>query len=293
MNNDVYICYDERDKEVSEAIYNIFEENNIDVWIKSKDMSSKDSVDKIINVIEDSKCFVLIYSKNSMDTNYIVTETDIAFSRNIPILVFNIDGSKIGRNLEFILETQTILYSFPNPKRQLETLVKNASNIAGKPLDDVKIGSRYLKVFGKINPNKKEDTFKKFIKIAIPIVVVLILVYFFVIIPTGQHTTEDGVFAMNITDVDVSDSGNNYKYTVHGQSYNSPADSVNYIMNIKFLDKNDKLLFEINSTADEFKSGVIGSCELDNNNVDHVDFKLTDLNGKVFSQDKYIIEKEK
>ena len=252
-------------------------------------MFSTDSVDRITNAIENSKCFVLVYSKNSKDTNYVITETDIAFSRNIPILVFNLDGFKISRNLEFILETQPILYSFPSPKRQMETLVRKASDIAGKPVDDVKIGSEYLKAFGKINPNRNEDAFKSFIKIAVPIVVVFILVYLFIIIPIGQHSTEDGVFSMNVTDVDVSGSGSNYKYIVHGESFNSPVDTVNYIMNIKFLDKDGKLLFEINSTADEFKSGVIGSCELDNNNVDHVDFKLTDLNGKVFSKVKYVI----
>lgn len=289
MGHDVYICYDENDKDISDAICQTFEENNIKTWIKSRDMFSTDSVDRITNAIENSKCFVLVYSKNSKDTNYVITETDIAFSRNIPILVFNLDGFKIDRNLEFILETQPILYSFPSPKRQMETLVRKASDIAGKPVDDVKIGSGYLKAFGKINPNRNEDAFKSFIKIAVPIVVVFILVYLFIIIPIGQHSTEDGVFSMNVTDVDVSGSGSNYKYIVHGESFNSPVDTVNYIMNIKFLDKDGKLLFEINSTADEFKSGVIGSCELDNNNVDHVDFKLTDLNGKVFSKVKYVI----
>ena len=289
MGHDVYICYDENDKDISDAICQTFEENNIKTWIKSRDMFSTDSVDRITNAIENSKCFVLVYSRNSKDTNYVITETDIAFSRNIPILVFNLDGFKISRNLEFILETQPILYSFPSPKRQMETLVRKASDIAGKPVDDVKIGSGYLKAFGKINPNRNEDTFKSFIKIAVPIVVVFILVYLFIIIPIGQHSTEDGVFSMNVTDVDVSGSGSNYKYIVHGESFNSPVDTVNYIMNIKFLDKDGKLLFEINSTADEFKSGVIGSCELDNNNVDHVDFKLTDLNGKVFSKVKYVI----
>lgn len=289
MSHDVYICYDENDKDISDAICQTFEENNIKTWIKSRDMFSTDSVDRITNAIENSKCFVLVYSRNSKDTNYVITETDIAFSRNIPILVFNLDGFKIDRNLEFILETQPILYSFPSPKRQMETLVRKASDIAGKPVVDVKIGSGYLKAFGKINPNRNEDAFKSFIKIAVPIVVVFILVYLFIIIPIGQHSTEDGVFSMNVTDVDVSGSGSNYKYIVHGESFNSPVDTVNYIMNIKFLDKDGKLLFEINSTADEFKSGVIGSCELDNNNVDHVDFKLTDLNGKVFSKVKYVI----
>lgn len=290
MSHDVYICYDEKDKKAGDAICNMFEENDISSWIKSRDMSSSDSADTIINSIEDSKCFVLVYSKNSKDTNYIITETDIAFSRNIPILVFNIDGTKIGRNLEFILETQPMIYSFPNLKNQLETLVKKTRSIIGKPEGDVKIAIKYLRAFEKINPDRKEYTFKSIIKIAIPIAIVLILVYFFVIMPTGQQTTEDGVFAMNITDVDVSGSGGSYKYTVHGESYNMPSDSANYLMNIKFMDDKDKLVFEINSTADEFKSGVIGSCELDNNDVDHIDFKLMDLNGKVISQEKYAIK---
>ena len=131
--------------------------------------------------------------------------------------------------------------------------------------------------------------FKKFIKIAIPIAVVLILVYFFVIIPTGQHTTEDGVFAMNITTVDVAPSNGAYKYTVYGESYNMPSDSQKYLMNIRFFDEKDNMLFEINSTADEFKSGIIGTCELDKNNITHIGFKLMDLNDKEISKQDYVI----
>ena len=62
-------------------------------------MSPNDPVDKITTAIEESECFLLIFSKNSTDTNYVITETDIAFSRGIPIVIFNIDGSKLKGNM--------------------------------------------------------------------------------------------------------------------------------------------------------------------------------------------------
>lgn len=290
MGHDVYICYDEKDKNVSDAIYNIFEENNIKSWIKSKNMSSNDSVDKITDAISNSKCFLLILSKNSKDTNYVITEIDIAFSRNIPILALNIDDSKISGNLEFILENQTKIESFPNSKKQLKTLVKETSNIIEKPNEKVKLDSKYIKVFEKINPKRKENAIKKYIKIAIPVVIALILIYFFIIVPIGQKTTGDGLFYMNITNVEVSGSSGNYKYTVFGESYNLPSDSERYFMNIKFFDKNENMIYEVNSTADEFKLGIICSCELPNNNITHVGFRLTELNGNLLCKEDYVIK---
>ena len=290
MTHEAYVCYDERDRQICDAICDIFEENNIRTWIKSKNLVKGDSVDRITDAISSSKCFVLILSNNSKDANFILTETDIAFSRNIPIIAFKIDDLRLDGNLEFILENQKMIPSFPNSKKQLEILVKETSNVVKNPVGNVKINSKSLKVFEKVNPNRKGNNIKKYIKIAIPIVVVLILIYFFVILPTGQNTTEDGIFSMNITDVDVSGTNGQYKYVVYGESYNMPADSTNYLMNIKFFDKNEYLVYEINSTVDEFKSGVIGSCELENDNITHVGFKLIDLNDNVISNEDYVIK---
>ena len=290
MSHDVYICYDMADMEISDALCLVFEENNIVPWTKSKNMSQGDSVDRITNAISESKCFVLLLSKNSKDTNFVLTETDIAFSRNVPILVVNVDNSKVGRNYEFLLENQTVVDPSSDCKKQLESIVLETSKIIEKSLGNVKINLKALKAFEEVNPYKNQNKIKKYLKIAIPIVVVVILIYFFVILPSGQNTTDDGVFSMNVTDVDVSGSNGAYKYTVHGQSYNLPSDSERYFMNIRFLDSDKNLVYEINSTADEFKYGVIGSCELDNDNVTHVGFKLTDINGKTLSQENYVLK---
>ena len=290
MAHDVYICYDEREKEIGDALYNIFEENNIKAWIKSKHFSSGDSVDKITNSIADSKCFILILSKLSKDVNYVITETDIAFSREIPILVFNIDDSKLSGNLEFILETQKNIPSFPNTKKQLNTLVNETSKIVNKPIDKVKLNSKSVNIIDKYNPKKKDNILKKLIAAAIPIAIVLILIYLFVIVPTGQNTTDDGVFSMNITNVDVKSSNGAYEYTVYGESFNLPSDSESYFMNLKFYDKDDSLVYEVNSTADEFKSGIIWGGNLKDDNVSHIGFKLTDMNDNVLSDEDYKIK---
>ena len=274
------------DKQVGEEICNIFEENNIKTWIKSRDFSSDDSVDKITNAISDSKCFILIYSKNSKDTNYVITEVDIAFSRDIPILIFNIDDIKISKNMQFILESKKMIYSFPDTKKQLVILVKDTSNIINKPINNVKINSKSLRVLGRVNPKRKENLLKKYVKIAIPVAVILILIYLFVILPMGQNSTEDGIFSMNVTGVDVSGT----KYVVHGQSFNMPSNPNNYFMNIKFFDAKDNMIFEVNSTADEFKSGVICNCDVHTNNITHIEFKLRDINNNLLSNETYVIK---
>lgn len=285
MNHDVYICYDKKDEYLSDELYQLFEKNNIKAWSKSKDMHSDESVDTITNAISESKCFVLLLGKSSNDTNYIMTELDIAFSNEIPIIVFDIDEGKSSKKLEFLIRTQKVIPSYPNSKKQLEKLVKETSDIVKKPVDKVKIDSKTVDAFEQINPKRKENKIKKYIAIAIPIVAALILIYFFVIIPTGQNTTSDGIFAMNMTKIEV----NGNQYAVYGESYNMPSNPEKYIMNIRFYDKDNNNVFEVNSTADEFKKGIIWQGDLTTNNATHAEFKLIDLNNKVISQNDYVI----
>lgn len=283
MKHDIYLCYDEKDAKLRDSIYQLFEDNGIKTWMKSTDMASKDSVEKITKAIADSKCFVLIMSESSQKKNYTLTEIDLAFSRNIPIIGYKVDESRIPGNLEFIIESQTLINSYPNTKKQLETLVKKTCEIIKKPSSNVKIDSKVINEFEAINPRQKDNKIKKIISIAIPIAIVLILIYLFVIVPTGQITTADGKFAMNMTKVEA----NNNHYAVYGESYNLPEDSEKYLMNIKFFDKNNYMIFEVNSTADEFRHGIMWQGNLPTNNITHVEFKLLDLNNKILSNQDY------
>ncbi|WP_405290224.1 toll/interleukin-1 receptor domain-containing protein [Methanobrevibacter sp.] len=286
MGHEVFICYDERDKDIADAIYHIFDKNDISSWMKSREMSLIDPIDKITTAIEESDSFLLILSKNSKDANYVITETDIAFSREIPIVIFNIDDTKLRGNLEFILQNPTELNSFPNCEIQLEDLVRKISNMR---ISNPQVDSEYMGVFEKRNPRRMQNIIKKYTKIAIPVILVLLFIYFVIVLPAGQKTTDDGIFAMNITHVDVSGAGDNFKYVVHGESYNLPIDKEKYFMNIKFFDKDDTLVYEINSTADEFKSGIICTGYLKSDNVTHIGFRLTDLSDNELCREDYVM----
>ena len=231
----------------------------------------------------------MLYSKNAKNTNYIINETDIAFSNEIPILLFKLDDSGIPKDLEFILISARKVLAYPDSKKQLKSLIKEASDIIGEPIDNVKLDSKSVNTIEKSNPKRNEHLMKKAIMAAIPIAIALILIYLFVIAPMGQNTTPDGIFIMNITDVDVAASDGGYKYTLYGESYNLPSDPERYIMNIRFLDKNDNMVYEVNRTADEFNSGIIWSGDLKDDSTTHIALKLTDLEDKIYSEQNYKI----
>ncbi|WP_407376505.1 toll/interleukin-1 receptor domain-containing protein [Methanobrevibacter sp.] len=286
MSHEVFICYDVDDEDAAEALYHILEENNISSWIKSREMEPDDPVDEITTAIENSDSFVFILSKNSKDTNYVITETDIAFSREIPIIILNIDDTRLKGNLEFILQNPNELNSFPDCKMQLETLVRKISN---NRISYPKVDSKYLAAFEKRNPRRRHNVIKKYARIAVPVIIALLFIYFAVIIPTGQMTSDDGVFSMNITHVEVTPSGGDFKYVVYGESYNLPVDKEKYFMNIRFFDKDDTMVYEINSTADEFKSGIICTDYLKSDNVTHIGFRLTDLEDNELKSQDYVM----
>ena len=134
MNHEVFICYDPKDEEISTDISNLFESNNIKTWVKSKDYGEDDSVHVISDAIRASDAFVLIYSENSKNSNFVKTEIDIAFSSNVPILIYKIDESGIDEKLGFYLKDKPTIESF-NPKEKYPVLLNDVAGILNKTVD--------------------------------------------------------------------------------------------------------------------------------------------------------------
>lgn len=134
MNHEVFICYDPKDEEISTDISNLFESNNIKTWVKSKDYGDDDSVHVISDAIRASDAFVLIYSENSKNSNFVKTEIDIAFSSNVPILIYKIDESGIDEKLGFYLKDKPTIESF-NPKEKYPVLLNDVAGILNKTVD--------------------------------------------------------------------------------------------------------------------------------------------------------------
>ena len=127
--DEVYICFSEEDSSVSDAICRVLEENNIKCWIKSRDLGVNETVFRISEVIKDSKCFVLVYSKNAEKSNFVKAEVEIASSAEKPILSYNIDENVSFDDVSENLKNQHWIDSFPNPKENFQELVRITSNL--------------------------------------------------------------------------------------------------------------------------------------------------------------------
>ena len=127
--HEVYISYTEEDEKIANEICNLFEENGFSCWFKKRDFGENDSVSKITQAIRDSKRVVLVYSKYAENSNFIRTEIDISFAENLPILVFNTDGTSISSQLQFYLEGKTSIEAYPNTKSYYEQLLEATSQL--------------------------------------------------------------------------------------------------------------------------------------------------------------------
>lgn len=127
--HEVYISYSDEDVKVARDICNLFEGNGITCWFKERDYGENDTVSKITQAIRDSKRVVLVYSDNAKDSNFIRTEIDIAFAANLPILVFNIDGTPISSQLQFYLEDKPVIDAYPDTEKYYDELLDDTAHL--------------------------------------------------------------------------------------------------------------------------------------------------------------------
>lgn len=284
MTHDVFLCYDDRDADSAREVCRLFEDNGVSCWLRSRDRSLNGPGEEIFKAIDDAKAFVLIFSKNS-DSDEVVREVNEAFGAKTKIMILNLDESSIYGKMEFYLKDQYSLPLFPNLNDQLERLVMDTSYVVSRPYSKIRVPSQTKKHFRKFEPKYYRRL--RYVKIAVPVVIVMILIVWFVVLPSGFHTTDDGVFSMNITNIDVKNLNGKYVYTVLGDAYNMPENSDRYIMQLKFYDKDKKQVYEVNSTCDEFKGSVIATFNRNNDNITDVGFRVVDFDDNVICTQNY------
>lgn len=288
MSHDVYICYDERDGLASSLICNLLEENGMKCWIKSRDFSSSDSVDRISHAIRDSKCVVLIYSANAKMSNDVLTQIDIAFSSRIEIIVLNIDNSTKKGDLEFFLKNKEWIYAFPNLDESLGGLVKNTSKRADNAVEEPTLSPKLLKAFNKLEPRALNDKLKKFLKISIPIVAILIVVCLVFMSTNGYNVSDDGAFTINITGVTVFELNGKFSYIVWADVYNMPDNAHKYIVHVEYYGDEDNSVETI-LTADNFNGGIIDQKWGYNENFNYIKLYVTDFDLNLMCEDEYYL----
>lgn len=287
MAHDVYICYDERDLETAKDVCEVLENNGLECWLKNRDAGVKHMVDEIMNAIKKSKVMVLLYSKNSKNSNFVNNEVDIAFGDKRSILVFQIDDSKLEGGLEFFLRNKPWLKAYPNPENEFDTLVEDTSRL----VKEQKAKDRNIS-----NVIKKNK-----IPIIVGVVALLLVVgaLGYMMYNGGSGATSSsqikaGDIKLKITDFHVDDVRKentdwNYSYYVGGTISPMPDNPEGCNIVVDFYDKTGSLVDSVETPlkdAQKVSSGfLLGSTVSDNNTIKMVDVQLINSDDIIIAQD--------
>lgn len=318
--NEAYICYSDEDELAAEAICHVLEENGIKSWFKKRDLSVKDGNEKIIETIKNSKSFILIHSKDALNSNYVNAEVNFALGENIPILSFQIDESDKLDNLE----GAHWLDAYPNPEENFKQLVLDTANLIDKPIDNPKISNKYkiikkepkteskkepIKSKTQVDKSSKEFTknyglgkhFKKILVVVIIIAAICIAgVYFYtngltflgkdnqvVMSDSGVSLEEKGpVNSLEMVTTKVRLHDNHCK--VWAKLYTTPDNFENYKIDAKYYDESGNVIATSSKLMGEIEEDDGQLIIIDYTSdklIDNVEFTIYDDTGKqVFYQ---------
>jgi division protein CdvB (Snf7/Vps24/ESCRT-III family) len=116
MTHDVFISYSNRDKAVADALCATLENRKIRCWIAPRDiLPSEDYASTLITAISSSRILLLVFSKDSNASQFVMREVNAAVSRGIPIIPFRIEDVKPTQSMEFLLGTKNWLDALTPP----------------------------------------------------------------------------------------------------------------------------------------------------------------------------------
>ena len=86
---DVFISYSARDLETVKRLARKLEDGGLSVWYTHRD-NEDDYAGTIVEALDKSRCFVLVASSASLDSQHVLAEVDLAFQRRPDDITFKI-----------------------------------------------------------------------------------------------------------------------------------------------------------------------------------------------------------
>lgn len=126
--NLVFISYSRKDKDIAELISCKMEERGIQTWYAPRDITSGTYANAIVNAISKCTHFVTVISSNSMDSEHVLNEIDLAFDqlkRGIVLLPFRIDNQDLKAEFNYYLKRQQWMNAQKPPmEERVEEFIK-------------------------------------------------------------------------------------------------------------------------------------------------------------------------
>lgn len=119
MAHDVFISYSSKDKPTADATCATLEAGGIRCWMAPRDIRpGADWGEAIVEAIQGSRAFVLVFSENANLSVQIKREVERAINKAIPIIPLRIENVMPTKSMEFFLSTPHWLDAFTPPLEQ-------------------------------------------------------------------------------------------------------------------------------------------------------------------------------
>lgn len=103
-HHDVFISYASRDKPVADAICNYLESRQIRCWIAPRDiLPGMQYQESIIDAIDSSFIFVLVFSADSNESPHVLTEVNEAMSNKDIIIPFRVEDVQPSKSMKYLI----------------------------------------------------------------------------------------------------------------------------------------------------------------------------------------------
>lgn len=116
MAHDVFISYSHRDKPTADAICAKLEAGGLRCWYAPRDIEpGTDWAAAIIDAIESSRAFVLVFTSHSNVSQQVMREVSKAVQQGIPIIPFKLTKEEPSKGMEYYLTTVHWLDAMDGP----------------------------------------------------------------------------------------------------------------------------------------------------------------------------------
>lgn len=116
---DVFISHSSHDKPIADAACAALESAGLTCWIAPPNITpGADWSAAIIEGIESSRLFVLVFTDHANRSPHVLREVERAVAKGIPIVPFRVENLAPTKGLEFFISSQHWLDAFPPPMEQ-------------------------------------------------------------------------------------------------------------------------------------------------------------------------------
>ena len=116
LAHDVFISYSSKDKPAADAACAVLESKGIRCWIAPRDIiPGADWGESIIDALNQSRAFVLVFSSNANSSPQIKREVERAVNQGLPVIPLRIEDVAPIKSLEYFISSPHWLDAFSLP----------------------------------------------------------------------------------------------------------------------------------------------------------------------------------